>query len=110
MSSLIPLSGAPLCWGQSWRLGFLEGVPGQRLLPRRNQRGLGSGVTAAVARTAPLLSLGAGETEEGVGLWGAGAAAQQRECWDLSSWGWGEAGVGDLGQEGQAELAPALPV
>lgn len=81
MSSLIPLSRAPLCWGQSWRLGFPEGVPGQRLLPKMgNQRGLGSGVTAAVARTAQPLSLGAGETEEGIGLWGAGAAAQQREC------------------------------
>lgn len=64
-----------------------------------------------MARTSPPLSLGARETEEGIGLWGAaGAAGQQRECWDLSSWGWGEAGAGDLGQEGQAELAPALPV
>lgn len=43
MSSLIPLSRAPLCWGQSWRLGFPEGVSGQRLLPKMgNQRGLGS--------------------------------------------------------------------
>lgn len=77
MSSLIPLSRAPLCWGQSWRLGFPEGVPSQRLLPKMgNQRGLGSGITAAVARTAQPLS----QTEEGIGLWGAGAAAQQREC------------------------------